>query len=94
MDNYSKTQVYKNGNKVIIGDHTEVRELLRTGIVNRVSNFGPLLHDRQIIATETKTCGNFELHIVYKDEVSGFAIGTGIVTEKGVNNVYYQRITK
>lgn len=91
--NYSQKQVYKNGNKVIIGDHTEVRSILAGGIVHRVSNFGPLLAGSKFIADKVIVSDDFELHVKHEDESNEFGFTTGFVTIKDTNLVYYQRIS-
>ena len=97
MANYSKTWVYKNGNKVMVGeggDHTQVREILRNGAVNRVANFGPLLSDKDVPVNDGSklTVGDFELLVIPQKESHEFSLGGGFTTVKDVNLVYYQRI--
>jgi hypothetical protein len=91
------TKVYPNGNNVAFGengDHVKVRAILATGLVPRVSNFGPLRPDRMAEEAKVITSGDFELHIVHRDEVGGFDFANGFTTSKDVNDVYYQRISK
>lgn len=104
--NYSKKMIYQNGNRVINGengDHTRVREILRTGIVERVDNFGPLLSkEGGAMYPKDKTKlkriadnGDFELYVEHHEQSFGFSLGSNTFTEaKNTNCVYYQRISK
>lgn len=99
--NYSKTLVYQNGNRVIPDDHTQVRAILATGIVERVENFGPLLQkgpgvfharDKSKFKRIADTNG-FELYVEHVPQSFGFSLGSNAFTEqKNTNCVYYQRI--
>lgn len=95
MKEYSKTNIYKNGNAVALypSDHKIVRGILATGIVERVNNFGPLLKDKQVKANQVITSGDYELHVVNIPEVHSFGLGQGLTTSRNVNHVYYQRIS-
>jgi len=87
-------RVYKNGQVYQPNDHTTVRQILSTGLVKRVSNFGPLLEGKEIKPADKIIVvePGFELHIIHEDESHEFGIGVGFVTIKDTNLVYYQRL--
>ncbi|HYD92228.1 MAG TPA: hypothetical protein VEA37_12165 [Flavobacterium sp.] len=94
---YSKSKVYKNGNRVAVledSDHVKVRTLLYVHkVVEKVDNFGPLLSDAKIPNGCTIVIhGDYELHVKHMENVMGFCFEYGLNSIKGVNWVWYQRI--
>lgn len=89
---------YNNGNAVALGydgDHCKVRAILRTGIIPRVTNFGPLLKAAPAKCGEPIIKDGYELYIEHMNEVMGLdMINATLTTAKNVNHVYYQRIAK
>lgn len=96
--NLSKTKFYHNGNALAIGsdsDHSKVREILRTGIIPRVNNFGPLLKAAPAKCGQPIVKDGYELYVEHYEEVMGLdMMNAALTSAKNVNHVYYQRIAK
>jgi len=92
---YSKNMIYKNGLPVIIGengDHTKVRQILSTGIIDDVYDFGAALITKEIKYDSVMYAFGFELFITHLKSGLSVSLKGELNEYKNVCIVHYQRM--